>query len=124
LSTGIPRLFRILQLGSAFFQKNWLIGLLDLNALGIVCLLVLIPTLVALLFALWKTNSSLVAFRTILFFIGFLVNLASHPAFPMLTFSGHYIHATSPGHQAVYFTTGTTMLSVFESTTWGLSFII
>jgi hypothetical protein len=77
------------------FRSNWLVGLLDLDLLGMVAYVLFVPVILAFYVALRRANEAFMAIATALFFVGISVFFATNTAFSMLSLSGEYAAATT-----------------------------
>ena len=56
--------------------------------------------------------------------MGMTANLASNPAFSLLSLSSQYLAAETEAQRSAAFAAGKAMLAIFQGTTWGLSFVL
>jgi hypothetical protein len=64
------------------FRSNWLIGLLDLDLLGMVAYVLFVPVILALYVALRRANEAIMAIATALFYVGISVFFATNTVSP------------------------------------------
>jgi len=107
----------------ALFQKNWLVGLLDLDLLGILAYVILFPVILSLFIILRKTSQSWTAIATIMTFIGMAVYFASNTAFSLLSISNQYAAATTDAQKIIFLAAGQTLITIFLQTAFSESFI-
>jgi len=108
----------------ALFERNRLIGLLDMDLLGVVAYLLLIPTLLALYFALRRVSAAFAAIATVLFFMGTAMYLATNTLFAMLALSHQYAAATSDAQRSVTLAAGQALLTIFYVSAFQESYVI
>ena len=106
------------------FQDNWLLGLLGLDLLLIFDYVLLVPIVLALYVALRRTNASLMAVATALYFVAVAAYFASNTAFEMLSLSEGYSAATTEAQRSVYLAAGQAMLATFEGTAFQVSYVL
>lgn len=106
------------------FQSNWLIGLLDLDLLGMVAYVLLVPVVLALYVALRRDGEGLTAVATALFFVGISVFFASNTAFSLLSVSGQYAAATTEAQRSTFLAAGEAMLTTFNVGAFQVSYVI
>ncbi len=99
------------------FQKNWFMGLRDLGLMNILLTLTGLPILLALFFALRR--SDMAALALVIGITGAAVFLATNRAFPMVALSNQYAAATAENERAIISSAGVAMLSVGQSHTAG-----
>jgi len=107
----------------ALFQRNRLIGLLDMDLVGIVAYALLIPTLLALYLAL-KRVSAFTAIATALFFVGIAMYFATNTLFSMLALSDQYAAATTEAQRAAALAAGQALLTTFYVSAFQESYVI
>lgn len=86
----------------AQFQKNWVIGLYNLDLLNIVNEIILIPTYFALFAVHRRIKPAYASFALIIFLVGTIIFVSNNTALPMLELSNKY-SATSIESQRVLF---------------------
>ncbi len=108
----------------ALFQSNALVGLLDLDVLGIFGYVLLIPALFALYLVLRRTSPFWMAVSTVLTIMGITVYFASNTAFPLLSLSNQYAAATTDGQRSMILASGQALLAIWSQTAFSESFIL
>lgn len=106
------------------FQDNWLVGLLDLDLLGIVAYVLFVPVILALYIVLRQASESFMAIGTVLFFVGISVFFATNTAFSMLSLSNQYAAATTDAQRAMFLAAGQAMLTSFTVGAFQVSYVI
>jgi hypothetical protein len=106
------------------FHNNKLLGLLEFDLLGIVIYIILVPTLLALYVVLRRASASFMAIGTIFFFVGIMVYFASNTSFCMLYLSDQYAAATTDAQRSMFLAAGQAMITIFNVTTFGFSYVI
>lgn len=106
------------------FHDNWLIGLLDLDLLGMIAYVLFIPMILALYIALRRFSESFMLVATVLFFVGISAFFATNTAFPMLSLSDQYAAATTDAERAMFLAAGQAMLTMFNVNAFQVSYII
>ena len=86
----------------ALFQKNWVIGLLDLDLLGMIIYVIAVPSILALYFSLRRASQSWIAISTALTFIGIAAYFGSNTIFSMLSLSNQYATASSDAQKSLF----------------------
>lgn len=100
-------------------QTVTFMGLRNLGLLNIFMVICGIPLYWSLQVALGNRYRAMALLAMILNFIGATVFLSSNSAFPMLTLSRQYLHATSTSEQNDLFTAGRILLSMGQGHTAG-----
>jgi len=100
------------------YQNNRLVGLLQSFALDIIAVSFHVPLYLALYFLLKQTRKAYLALVLAVVFalIGLAVYFASNITFSMLYLSDQFASATSEAQKAQIFTSGQTMLAVYNGT--------
>jgi hypothetical protein len=106
------------------FQRNWLAGLLTLDLLGMISYLLFVPVTLALYVALRRTNETLMAIGTVLFFVGIADFFATNTAFPFLSLSQQYAAAQTEAERALFLAAGQAMLTLFNENAFLVSYMI
>ncbi len=105
------------------FQRDKLLGLLDLDFLMIVDQVLMIPILLGLYLALRRINPSWMLLGTALAFIGIAAYMASREAtFGLLTLSEGYAAATTEAQRATFLAAGQAMLTSYNGTNFHISY--
>ena len=108
----------------ALFQRNKLIGLLDMDLVGIIAYVLLIPTLLALYFALRRVSAAFAAIATALFFVGIAMYFATNTLFSMLALSDQYAAATTDAQRSMTVAAGQALLTMFYVSAFQESYVI
>jgi len=107
------------------FQKNPLIGMLDLDLLLIVENLLLILVYLALYAALERINKSIMTVALALGMVGIVLLLVSREVtFSMLTLSNQYATASTEVQRAMFVTIGQTMLTTYNGGVFDISYVV
>jgi hypothetical protein len=107
------------------FQGNWIVGLLDLDLLGIIAYALCFPLVIALHRSLCRErNQLLTSLAAVTVFVGIAVYYASNTCFSLLSVSNQYWAATSDAQRMLFLASGETLLAMFFQTAFGESFII
>lgn len=107
----------------ALFQKNWLLGLLDLDLLYLVDNVLMIPIYLALYFTLKPINKSSLTIALTLSLVGLATYFASNPSFEMLSLSNQYAAATSDPERLMFLAAGQSMLAVYQGTAFNVYYL-
>ena len=110
--------------GFSLFHDNWIIGLLDLDLLGIVIYVIVIPVILALYLNLRQASQSWAAVGGVLTLIGMAAYFASNTGVSMLSLSGQYAGATTDAQRAVFLAAGQAVVAIFLGPAFTTSFII
>jgi hypothetical protein len=107
------------------FQKNKILGLLDLDFLLIVINVLLILIYLALYIALNRFNKSYTVIALTLGLVGTTLFFASREAtFGMLSLSNQYNAATTDVQRATLLAAGQALLTIYNGTAFDLSYIL
>ena len=106
------------------FRSNWLVGLLDLDLLGMVAYVLFVPVILALYLALRRANEAFMAIATALFFVGISVFFATNTAFSLLSISDQYAAATTEAERSMFLAAGQAMLTTFNVGAFQMSYVI
>ncbi len=106
------------------FQRNPLLGLVDLDLLLIVDNVLLIPLFLALYVAIRRVDESWMAIGTTIGLIGLVALFASNPAFGMLNLSDQYAAATTEAQRAGALGGGEAMLAMYNGTAFKISYVL
>ncbi|MCL5611789.1 MAG: DUF4386 family protein [Chloroflexi bacterium] len=107
------------------FQKNKLLGLLDLDLLLIVINILLILIYLALYAALRQFNKSYMAIALVIGLVGTTLFFASREAtFGMLSLGNQYTAATTDTERAVLLAAGQALLAIYNGTAFDLSYVL
>ena len=108
----------------SLFHENWFVGLLDLDFLGMIIYIIVIPSVLALYVTLRRTNQSWAAVGGVLAFIGMATYFASNTGVSMLSLSGQYTAATNDTQRAMLLSAGQAVLAIFFGPAFTTSFIL
>ena len=108
----------------ARLQENRLLGLLGMDLLYLLANILLIPMMVALYFALRRTNESLIVLAIVLYFIGTILLFVANPLVEMMTLSDQYAAATTEAQRVAALGAGEAMLARDTGTAYHLHYII
>jgi hypothetical protein len=107
------------------FQKNKILGLLDLDFLLIVINILLILIYLALYAALERFNKSYTAIALVIGLVGTTLFFASREAtFGMLSLSSQYTTATTDAEKTMFLAAGQTLLTIYNGTAFDLSYVL
>jgi hypothetical protein len=106
------------------FQDNWLVGLLDLDLLGMVAYFMFVPVVLALYIVLRRASESFMAIGTVLFFVGISVFFATNTAFSIFSLSNQYAAATTDAQRAMFLSAGQATLTSFTVGAFQVSYVI
>src|SRR5574341_760444 len=107
------------------FQKNKILGLLDLDLLLIVINILLILIYLALYAALSRFNKSYTAIALVIGLVGTTLFFASREAtFGMLSLSDQYTAATTDAQRAMFLAAGQALLTIYNGIVFDLSYIL
>ena len=105
------------------FHQNAFLGLLDLDLLSIADYALFVPLFLALYIALRRVSPSFMAIATALGLVGIATYFASNTAFEMLSLSSQYAAATTEVQRSMLMASGQAMLSIYQGTAFGMSYI-
>ena len=108
----------------SLFHKSWIVGLLDLDFLGMIIYIVVIPTILAFYVTLRRTSQSWSAVGGVLAFIGMVTYFASNTGVSMLSLSGQYAAATNDTQRTVIQSAGQAVLAIFFGPAFTTSFFL
>jgi len=106
------------------FQRNWIIGLLDLDLLGMVIYVIIIPVILALYISLRRASQAWAAVGVVLSFVGMAAYFASNTAVSMISLSNQYAAATMDAQRAMLLAAGQALLSIFFGPAFTTSFFL
>jgi hypothetical protein len=106
------------------FRSNWLVGLLDLDLLGMVGYVLFVPVILAFYVALRRVNEAFMAIATALFFVGISAYFATNTAFSLLSLSDQYAAATTEAERSMFLAAGQAMLTTFNVGAFQVSYLI
>ena len=108
----------------SLFHENWIVGLLDLDFLGIIIYVIVIPTILALYLTLRRSNQSWAAVGGALTFVGMATYFSSNTAVTMLSLSGQYAAATTDAQRAMLLAAGQAVFAIFQGQAFTISFVL
>jgi hypothetical protein len=97
----------------ALFERNWLIGMLDLDLMVLLSFVANIPVILALYIALRRSGESLMALAATLALIAIATYFASSRLFEMLALSRQYAEATTDSQRAMLEAAAQSMLTTY-----------
>jgi Domain of unknown function (DUF4386) len=97
------------------FHDHWFLGLRNLGLLNLLGAALLIPTFLAVCFALRSSNEAYAVLAGMLFFVGIAVYIAGSRAFPMLSLSRQYAAASTEAQKSLLTAAGQAMLAEGQS---------
>jgi hypothetical protein len=98
------------------FQKNWLIGLLNLDILLLVDNVLGIFLFLSLYVLLRRINETAMLIATVFGLLGIGLYVSSNTSLNMLSLSNQYTAATTEVQKAMFLAAGQAMLSIFNGT--------
>lgn len=108
----------------AIFQRNPLIGLLELDLMMLVSYALMIVLYVALYGALRQVNEPLVSLAALLGIISIVTYFASNVSFTMLELSQKYAAATSEAERSQLLAAGQSALATWEGSAFDVSYVL
>jgi hypothetical protein len=108
----------------ALFQRNALLGLLDMDLLLIVDQVLIAVIFLALCVALRRANPSWMAIALLLAVAAFAAYLASNPAFEMLALSQQYAVATTDVGRTVALAAGQAMVAQWNGSAFSVGYVL
>jgi len=105
------------------FQRNWLLGLLDLDLLYIANNTLLILFYLALYASLRKTAEASTLIALVLGIVGIAAYYASNTAFEMLSLSHQYTAAVGAEQKTFFLAAGEAMLAIYKGTAFDVYYI-
>lgn len=106
------------------FEKNKLIGLLDMDLLIIVDQVLIVMVILTLYIALRRTSQSFMAIALTLTLVGVATYFASTAAFEMLSLSEHYVAATTDVQRSIFLAAGQAMLATYQGTAFDIGYVL
>jgi hypothetical protein len=106
------------------FQRDWLVGLLTLDLLGMLAYVLFIPTFMALYVALHRLAEATMLLATALFFVGITVFFATNTALPVLALSARYGSATTDSERTAILGASEAMFALFNETAFLVSYVM
>ena len=108
----------------ALFQKNQLVGLVDLDLLLVVDNVLLIPIFLALYILLRRTSESTMVVATALGFTGIMMYIASNPAVEMLSLSEKYAAAITDADRMILLAAGQALVAGWQGTAFQVAYLL
>jgi len=108
----------------SLFHKNWIVGLLDLDFLGMFIYIIVVPAIIALYLILRRTSPSWATVGAVLTFVGMAAYFASNTGISMLSLSGQYAAATTDAQRAMFLAAGQAVIAIFMGPAFTTSFCI
>jgi len=108
----------------ALFQRNALLGLLDMDLLLIVDQVLIAVMFLALCVALRRANPSWMAIALLLAVAALAAYLASNPAFEMLALSHQYAVATTDAGRTVALAAGQAMVAQWTGSAFSVGYVL
>ncbi len=105
-------------------QRNWFIGLMDLDLLYIINTVLMIFVYLALYIALRKVNESFMLIALITGLTGTVIYFSSTIAFEMLSLGNQYVAAPTEAERSIFLAAGETMLTIYKGTAFDVYYII
>lgn len=106
------------------FQKNALLGLVDLDLLLLVGVVLSVLVVLGLYFALRRASSELTVLALICGLGGAAFFLAVNPTFSMLYLSNQYAAAASDAQRSAFVAAGEALTANYNGTAFGLYFVL
>lgn len=106
------------------FHDSWIVGLLSMDLLLILVLLLEVPLLLALYFALRSTNHTVMAVATVLAFIGIALHVTSIPGVEVMALSSDYFEGHSQVEQERALAAGDAMLARYQGTAFQVNYVV
>ncbi len=108
----------------SLFQKNWLVGLLDLDLIYIIISGLMILIYPALFASLRHTNQSVVTIALAVSLVSTAVYFTSRTSFEMLSLSGQYANATTDVQRTIFLSAGQAALATYSGTGFDVYYIL
>lgn len=105
-------------------SEKLLIGLLDLDLLGICIYIIIIPCILALYILLRRSSQEWAAVVATLSFIGMAAYFASNTGVSMISLSNQYAVATTDAQRAIFLAAGQADISIFFGPAFTTSFFL
>lgn len=106
------------------FQRNGLLGLLDLDLLMLVTYVLMGVVYVALYGALHRGHEPVMALGALCGLVSIVTYIASNTGFNMLVLSGQYATATTEAQRAAIRAAGQAMLAIWQGTAYDVSYVL
>lgn len=108
----------------SLFQRNWLLGLLHFDLLGMIAYLFFIPFTLALYATMKRTDESLMLVAVVLFFIGVAAFFATNTGFSALSLSHQYEIAKTQEERLLLLAACQAMITLFNVNAFLVSYVI
>lgn len=108
----------------ALLQRNWLIGLMDLDMAMLIDYPLNLLLFASVCVAVYRGNESLTAIAAGLGLAGIASYFAVNPAFAMLSLSGQYAAATTEAQRAATLSAGQAILAIFQGSGFNASYVL
>jgi hypothetical protein len=106
------------------FQRNSLLGVLDLDLLMLVTYVLMGVVYVALYGALRRGHTPVMALATLCGLASIVTYISSNIAFNMLVLSGQYANATTEAQRSAIRAAGHAMLAIWQGTAYDVSYVL
>ncbi len=106
------------------FQRNGLLGLMNLDLLMLVTYVLMGVIYVALYGALHRGHEPVMALATICGLVSIVTYIASNTGFNLLVLSGQYAAATTEAQRATIRAAGQAMLAIWQGTAYDVSYVL
>jgi hypothetical protein len=108
----------------SLFQRNGLLGLMNLDLLMLVTYVLMGLIYVALYGALHRGNEPIMALALVSGLVSIVTYVASNTGFNLLVLSGQYATATSEAQRAAIRAAGQAMLAIWQGTAYDVSYVL
>lgn len=108
----------------ALFQRNALLGLINLDLLMLATYVLMGVIYIALYGALHRGHAPAIALAAICGLVSITTYIASNSAFNMLILSGKYVAATTDVQRAELRAAGQAMLAIWQGTAYDVSYVL
>ncbi len=106
------------------FQKNWFLGLLDLDFLYLIDSVLMILIYLPLYVALKRTSESFTAIGLAFSLVGIAAFFPSRTAFEMLNLSNQYATAATDAQRTIFLAAGQAMLAIYSGTAFDVYYVL
>jgi len=106
----------------SLFHENWIVGLLDLDFLGMIIYVIIVPAIIALYLILRRTSLSWATVSAAFTFVAMAAYFASNTGISMLSLSGQYAAATTDAQRAMFLAAGQAVVAIFMGPAFTTSF--
>jgi len=107
----------------SLYQRNWLLGLFNLDLIYLVTTALIIPIYLALYGLLHGENKALMVLALTIGFIGTAAYFPSNPCIEMLSLSHKYAIADSVTQSTLYITAGQSLLETYKGTAFNVYYV-